>query len=135
MKWLIRIISLGGIWGYFFTYKFIFCYYYTTKDDVDQVACIKYWKFCLLFCISYSLILIFRNEKLSIMSIFKSYCAVVILYIISLGVLSPLYMIGSFFQPFYRNVVMHYTIFFFIFEWVSLWFENRYAPKNTNQQL
>jgi|GEM_PF-5828214 len=83
MKWLIRITSLGGIWVYFLTYKYVFCYYYSAESDTNDVVCIKYWKFCLFFCISYSIILLFRGGKMGVKNIIKSFFRTLLLYISS----------------------------------------------------
>ena len=135
MKWRIRTLSLAIIWAYFFVYKAIFCYLYTKNGEKPNVDCYSHCLSCMYFCFSYLIIPVFRSGKLSVKSILKSYGAVMLLYMVSLGVQSPLYMIGPFFQPFYRNVAAHFTIFFFLFEWISLWFENRYTTKDSLANL
>ena len=133
MKWRIRTLSIAGIWVFFYVYTVTFCYLYTENSKPEGVSCYTERLWCLYFCISYSVIPVFRSGKASFMSICKSFGAVVLLYIVLLGVQSPLYMIGSFFQPFYRNTIIHCSIFYFVFEWISLWLENKYATKNQSE--
>ena len=83
----------------------------------------------------YIVALIFRWQIIGYVPVIERLILIILFYLLYKLPFDVSSVTSSLIQEPTKNIILHYLTIYFIVENTSVWFEKKYAPKNTEQKL
>jgi hypothetical protein len=125
MRIELGIISILPTWVFLGIYIVIGEIFVDKAPDIYYLFLFSTERDGTIFCLAVTISRLIESMCLRKFIFFARILLVFFIYVLIYGIVAFPLMIVSFFQPFYRNIVAHFTIIFMIIELVLTRFQNK----------